>query len=72
VFDRTAVSFDDSDHVSIVNDYRWRLSLAKSDPRYDNLEKRLADGPIIAVPMITLDGRAMQFCHGDLSLPCRA
>jgi pimeloyl-ACP methyl ester carboxylesterase len=26
------------------------------EPRYDDLEKRLAEGPVIAVPTITLDG----------------
>jgi pimeloyl-ACP methyl ester carboxylesterase len=56
-FDRTAASFDNPDHVSIViHNYRWRLSLAEGDPQYDELEKRLAEGPVIAVPTITLDG----------------
>jgi pimeloyl-ACP methyl ester carboxylesterase len=56
-FDRTAASFDNPDHVSIViHNYRWRLSVAPGDPQYDDLEKRLADGPVIAVPTITLDG----------------
>ncbi len=45
------------DYVSIViHNYRWRLSLAEGDPQYDDLEKRLAEGPVIAVPTITLDG----------------
>jgi pimeloyl-ACP methyl ester carboxylesterase len=56
-FDRTAASFDNPDYVSIViHNYRWRLSLAAGDPQYDGLEKRLAQGPVIAVPTITLDG----------------
>ena len=56
-FDRTAASFDNPDYVSIViHNYRWRLSLAEGDPQYDDLEKRLAEGPVIAVPTITLDG----------------
>ncbi|MFL5578657.1 MAG: alpha/beta fold hydrolase [Gemmatimonadaceae bacterium] len=56
-FDRTAASFDNPDHVSIViHNYRWRLSLADGDPRYDDLERRLAAAPVIAVPTITLDG----------------
>jgi pimeloyl-ACP methyl ester carboxylesterase len=56
-FERTAASFDNSDHVAIViQNYRWRLSLAEGDPQYDGLEQRLADGPVIAVPTITLDG----------------
>jgi pimeloyl-ACP methyl ester carboxylesterase len=56
-FDRAAASFDNPDYVSIViHNYRWRLSVAEGDPRYDDLEKRLAEGPVIAVPTITLDG----------------
>jgi pimeloyl-ACP methyl ester carboxylesterase len=56
-FNRTAASFDNPDYVSIViHNYRWRLSLAEGDPQYDDLEKRLAEGPVIAVPTITLDG----------------
>jgi pimeloyl-ACP methyl ester carboxylesterase len=56
-FNRTASSFDNPDYVSIViHNYRWRLSVAKGDPQYDELEKRLAAGPVIAVPTITLDG----------------
>jgi pimeloyl-ACP methyl ester carboxylesterase len=56
-FERTAASFDNPDHVSIViHNYRWRLGLAEGDPQYDHLEKRLAEGPVIAVPTITLDG----------------
>ncbi len=54
-FDRTATAFDNPDHVSIViHNYRWRLSLAEGDPQYDSLEKKLADGPVITVPTITI------------------
>jgi hypothetical protein len=42
----------------VIHNYRWRLSLAEGDPHYDDLEKRLAEGPAIAVPTITLDGDA--------------
>jgi pimeloyl-ACP methyl ester carboxylesterase len=57
-FDRTA-SFDNPDHVAIViHSYRWRLGLAEGEPKYDDLEKRLAVGPVIAVPTITLEGDA--------------
>ncbi|HET6339802.1 MAG TPA: alpha/beta hydrolase [Polyangiales bacterium] len=56
-FDRTAASFDNPDYVSIViHNYRWRLSLAPGDPQYDALEAKLAQGPVITVPTITLDG----------------
>ena len=58
-FNRSAASFDNPDYISIViHNYRWRLSLAAGDPRYDELERRLAAGPVIAVPTITLDGDA--------------
>jgi pimeloyl-ACP methyl ester carboxylesterase len=58
-FDRTAASFDNPDHVSIViHNYRWRLGLAEGEPKYDDLEKRLAEGPLITVPTITLEGDA--------------
>ena len=58
-FDRTAASFDNPDHVSIViHNYRWRLGLAEGEPKYDDLEKRLAEGPVITVPTITLEGDA--------------
>ena len=58
-FDRTAASFDNPDHVSIViHNYRWRLGLAQGEPKYDDLEKRLAAGPVIPVPTITLEGDA--------------
>jgi pimeloyl-ACP methyl ester carboxylesterase len=56
-FDRTAAFFDNPDYVSIViNNYRWRLSLVEGDSRHADLEERLAAGPTIAVPTITLDG----------------
>jgi pimeloyl-ACP methyl ester carboxylesterase len=54
-FDRTAASFDNPDHVSIViHNYRWRLGLAPGETRYDELENRLFEGPNIAVPAITI------------------
>ena len=58
-FDRTAASFENPDHVAIViHNYRWRLGLAEGEPKYDDLEKRLAEGPVITVPTITLEGDA--------------
>jgi len=54
-FDRTAASFSNPDHVSIViHNYRWRLGLAKGDTQYDALEERLFERPVIAVPAITI------------------
>jgi pimeloyl-ACP methyl ester carboxylesterase len=65
-FDRTAASFDNPDHVAIViHNYRWRLGLGEGEPKYDDLEKRLAEGPVIAVPTITLEGDANGAPHLD-------
>jgi pimeloyl-ACP methyl ester carboxylesterase len=67
-FDRSAASFDNPDHVGIViHNYRWRLGLAEGEPKYDDLEKRLAQGPIIAVPTITLEGDANGAPHPEPS-----
>ena len=67
-FDRSATAFDNPDHVSIViHSYRWRLGLAEGDPKYDDLEKRLAEGPVITVPTITLEGDANGAPHPDAS-----
>lgn len=58
-FERTAAAFDNADHVEIVlHNYRWRLNLSHGESRYDALENRLAAGPVIRVPTITLDGDA--------------
>jgi pimeloyl-ACP methyl ester carboxylesterase len=52
---RTAPAFDNPDHVAIViHNYRWRLSLAKGESRYDDWEKKLAAAPAITVPAITI------------------
>lgn len=67
-FDRSAASFDNPDHVSIViHNYRWRLGLAEGEHQYDDLEKRLAQGPVISVPTITLEGDANGAPHPDPS-----
>jgi pimeloyl-ACP methyl ester carboxylesterase len=58
-FDRSAASFDNPDHVSIViHNYRWRLGPAAGDAQYDDLERRLSAGPTISVPTITVEGDA--------------
>jgi pimeloyl-ACP methyl ester carboxylesterase len=65
-FDRSAAAFDNPDHVAIViHNYRWRLSLAEGEPHYDDLEKRLALGPVITVPTITLESDANGAPHPD-------
>jgi pimeloyl-ACP methyl ester carboxylesterase len=58
-FARSAAAFDNPDHVAIViHNYRWRLGLAEGEAKYDELERRLAAGPSITVPTITLEGDA--------------
>jgi pimeloyl-ACP methyl ester carboxylesterase len=65
-FERSAASFDNPDHVAIViHNYRWRLGLAPGEAKYDELEKRLAEFPAIAVPAITLEGDANGAPHPD-------
>ena len=65
-YNRSAASFDNPDHVSIViHNYRWRLDLAKGEQKYDALDKRLAAGPVITVPTITLEGDANGAPHAD-------
>ena len=68
-FDRSAKAFDNPDHVAIVvHNYRWRIDLAKGEPKYDAFEKRLAEGPVIAVPTITMEGDANGAPHPDPSV----
>jgi pimeloyl-ACP methyl ester carboxylesterase len=65
-FDRSAASFDNPDHVAIaVHNYRWRLGLTQGEPQYDDLEARLAAGPAITVPTITLEGDANGAPHPE-------
>jgi pimeloyl-ACP methyl ester carboxylesterase len=67
-FDRSAASFNNPDHVAIViHNYRWRLAVALGEPTYDDLERRLAEGPVITVPTITLEGDANGAPHPDPS-----
>jgi pimeloyl-ACP methyl ester carboxylesterase len=67
-FDRSAASFDNPDHVAIVvHNYRWRLDVAEGDPKYGDLDKRLAESPVITVPTITLEGDANGAPHPDPS-----
>ena len=49
-YDRTAAAFDNPDHVNIViHNYRWRLSLAPGEPRYEDLEQKLFQAPVISL-----------------------
>ena len=65
-FARSAVAFDNPDHVAIViHNYRWRIALAPGEPQYDDLERQLAGAPAIAVPTISLEGDANGAPHPD-------
>jgi pimeloyl-ACP methyl ester carboxylesterase len=67
-FDRSAASLENPDQVAIViHNYRWRLGLAEGESKYDDLERRLAVGPVITVPTITLEGDANGAPHPDAS-----
>jgi len=57
--ERTSRAHDNPDFVDIViHSYRHRYGLADGDPRYAELQRRLAALPPISVPAITLDGDA--------------
>jgi pimeloyl-ACP methyl ester carboxylesterase len=65
-FDRSAKAFDNPDHVAIViHNYRWRLGVAEGEAKYDELEKKLAQNPVISVPTITMEGDANGAPHPE-------
>lgn len=71
-FDRSAAAFDNPDHVAIViHNYRWRLSLAEGESKYDDLEKKIAMAPVIAVPTISMEGDANGAPHFPNDTPYR-
>jgi len=65
-YERSAAAFDNPDHVEIVvHNYRWRLGLADGEPRYAGIEEKLAAGPAITVPTITMEGDANGAPHPE-------
>ena len=65
-FERSAASLNNPDHVAItIHNYRWRIGLAEGERKYDDLEKRLAAVPVIAVPAITMEGDSNGAIHSD-------
>lgn len=55
--ERTVIAHDNPDYVDVViHSYRHRYGLAEGDPRYADIQRRLAALPPIAVPAVTLDG----------------
>ena len=49
----------------MIHNYRWRLGVADGESKYEVLERRLAAGPVITVPTITLEGDANGAPHPD-------
>jgi len=71
-FDRSAAAFENPDHVAIsIHNYRWRLGLAEGEAKFDALEKRLAEFPVITVPTITMEGDANGAPHQEPSAYAR-
>jgi len=69
VFERAKAAFNNPDHVAIViHNYRWRLGLAEGEKKYDGLETKLAAGPVINVPTVTLEGDANGAPHPEPSM----
>ncbi|RYC31942.1 alpha/beta hydrolase [Lichenibacterium minor] len=57
LFDATAPSFDNPDFVDVViHSYRHRFGLVAGDPALDDIERRIALQPPIAVPTVSLCG----------------
>jgi pimeloyl-ACP methyl ester carboxylesterase len=57
LFNLTATSFDNPDFVDcVVHSYRHRHLNAPGEPRFIDVEQRLATGPPVNVPAIVLDG----------------
>jgi pimeloyl-ACP methyl ester carboxylesterase len=71
-FARSAVAFDNPDHVAIaIQSYRWRLGLAEGESKYDGLEGKLIQTPNIGVPTITMEGDANGAPHPEPSTYAR-
>jgi len=57
IFERTARSFDNPDFVdAVIHSYRHRNGNAPGEPRFIDMERRLAQRPRIDVPSIVLYG----------------
>ena len=56
-YERTAVSFECPDFVDVViHSYRHRFGLVPGDPALEDVERKLAAQPDIAVPSVILEG----------------
>jgi pimeloyl-ACP methyl ester carboxylesterase len=67
-FERSARSLDNPDHVAVtIHNYRWRLGIEDGETRFDAYEDKLAKGPRISVPTITMEGDANGAPHPEPS-----
>ncbi|WEK61423.1 MAG: alpha/beta hydrolase [Candidatus Microbacterium colombiense] len=67
-FTASAPSLHNPDFVDVaVHSYRHRFGLAEGDPRYEDLERRLAQRPAISVPTVSVDSGADGFGWFDSS-----
>jgi pimeloyl-ACP methyl ester carboxylesterase len=65
-FDRSVTAAENPDHVAIaIHSYRWRIGLVEGEAKYDGLESRLAQFPVITVPTITMEGDANGALHPE-------
>ncbi len=56
-YSRTAAAFSNPDFVDVVlHSYRQRIGAVPGDPDFEEMEQRLASGPLIVVPTIALSG----------------
>lgn len=69
-YNRTAPSFDNPDFVDIVvHSYRHRLGNAPGEPRFEAIERQLAQRPKITVPTIVLHGADDSLDRAPADLP---
>ena len=55
----------------MIHNYRWRLDLAEGEAKYDDLEAKLAQAPVITLPTITMEGDANGAPHAEPSAYAR-
>ena len=68
-FERSTSSFANPDHVAIViHNYRWRLGLAEGEKKFDDHEAKLAAGPPVTIPSVTMEGDANGAPHPDAAM----
>jgi pimeloyl-ACP methyl ester carboxylesterase len=68
-FERSAKAFENPDFVEIsLYNYRWYFRLEPGEPKYDELERKIATFPTISIPTITLEGDANGAPHADPSV----